>query len=219
MISVANVVLEVLKEDETAFEACVADILNYSAYAEKIHKLVEEKTLKKVRKGTIVSALSRIVRNKLKTIGSFKPEVKIHNLSVKAPLYTLVYDKTADVQRRVSTLNPFLVSPSDIFSVTEGTTEILLSCAEKPKDFIKNHIGIIPKKEFENIVAVTAQFSEEYSNTPNLLHVLFTSIAHKRINLIYVVSGYTEITFLVEKKDMETTLKTLDEYTKPEKRI
>lgn len=216
MISVSNAVLEVLKEDEIALEACIDQLLNYSAYAEKILPLIEEKTFKNVKKGTIVAALSRIAKKKLKNIPSLKPEVKIHNLSVKAPLYTLVYDKTSDVQRRVSTLNPFLVSPTDIFSITECTTEILLSCSEKPKEFIKKHIGIIPKKELENIVAVTAQFSEKYSEIPNLLHVLFTALAHKRINLMYVVSGYTEISFLVERKNMEETLKTLDEYTKPE---
>ena len=216
MISVSNAVLEVIKEDEIALEACIQDLLNYSAYAEKIQKLVEEKTFKKVKKGTIVAALSRIAKRKLKDIPLLKPEVKIHNLSVKAPLYTMVYNKTSDVQRRVSTLNPFLVSPADIFSVTECTTEILVSCSEKPREFIKKHIGIIPKKEFENIVAITAQFSEQYSEIPNLLHVLFTALAHKRINLMYVVSGYTEISFLVERKNLEETLKTLDGYTAPE---
>ncbi len=214
MISVASAVFELLQEDETALEACIDDVLNYSAYADKIHAFVEKKTFKEVKRGTIVAALSRIARKKLKDIPTYKPDIRVHNLSVKAPLATLVYDKTSDVQRRVATLNPFLVAPSDIFSVTEASTEILLTCSEKSREFIKKHIGILPKKEVENIVAITAQFSEEYATIPNVLHALFSSIAHKRINLVYVVSGYTEISFLVDKIDMEQTLKTLDVYTK-----
>jgi aspartokinase len=217
MISVSNAVLKLLQEDETAYEASIAGLLNYSAYAESILPQIEEATFKKVKKGTIVAALSRIARKRLQDVTPFKPVVRIHNLGVKAPLFALVYDKSADVQRRVATLNPFLVSPNDIFSVTECTTEIIVCCSEKPKEFIKNHIRIIPKKEMDNISAVTAQFAEKYAEMPNLLHTLFTALAHKRINLMYVVSGYTEISFLVEKKDMEETLKTLDVYTKPEK--
>ena len=219
MISVTNATLEVLKEDETALEACLQGLLNYSAYAEKIRTQIEEKTFKTVKKGTIVAALSRINRGKLKDLPSFKPNIQIHNLSIKSPLDTMVYSKTADVQRRVATLNPFLVSPNDIFAVTEATTEILISCSETSKVFIKNHIGIIPKKEFENVAAITAQFSEELSNIPNFLHVLFTALAHKRINLLYVVSGYTEVTFLVDKENMEETIKILDTYTPKKKQV
>lgn len=214
MITISQVVLNILQQDDVAREACLTGVLNFSAYADKIHKNVEEKTLKKVHKGTIVVALSRIAKSKLKNLPTFKPEVQIHNLGVRSPLYILIYDKSSDVQRRVATLNPFLVSPTDIFSVTEGSAEVMLSCSEKSRDFVKKHIGILPKKEVENAVAITAQFSEEQSNTPNILHALFSALAYKRINLIYVVSAYTEISFLVSKTDMDETLKTLDEFTK-----
>lgn len=219
MLTTSTVVLQILQQDNVAREACMAGLLNFSAYADTIHTQVEEISLKKVNKGTIVVALSRIAKNKLQDIPSFTPEVKIHSLGVRSPLYILIYDKTSDVQRRVATLNPFLVSPTDIFSTTEGSAEIMLSCSEKSRDFIKKHIGILPKKEVENAVAITAQFTEEQSNTPNLLHVLFSALAYKRINLIYVVSGYTEISFLVDKKDMDDTIKTLDVYTKEKKKV
>lgn len=213
MITVSQAVLTTLQQDEIAREACINGVLNFSAYSEKIHKTIENKTLKKVNKGTIVVALSRIAQNKLQNLPSLKPDVSIHNLGVRSPLYILIYDKTSDVQRRVATLNPFLVSPTDIFSVTEGSAEIVVSCTEKSREFIKKHIGILPKKEVENAVAITAQFTEEQSEKPNILHTLFSAIAYKRINLIYVVSGYTEISFLVAKKDMDETMKTLDEFT------
>lgn len=213
MITISKAVLFILQQDDVAREACINDILNFSAYADKIHKTVESKAMKKVNKGTIVVALSRIAKNTLQNLPSFRPEVKIHSLGVRSPLYTLVYDKTSDVQRRVATLNPFLVSPTDIFSVTDGSAEVMLSCSEKSRDFIKKHIGILPKKEVGNAVAITAQFTEKESNTPNILHVLFSALAYKRINLIYVVSGYTEISFLVDKKDMDEVIKTLDTYT------
>lgn len=214
MITVSDVVLKIFQQDDVAREAAIDGVLNLSAYAEKIQGQIEEETMKNVNKGTIVVTLSRITKSKLQNLPLFRPAVRIHNLGVRSPLYILVYDKTSDIQRRVSTLNPFLVSPSDIFSVTEGSVEVVLSCSEKSRDFIRKHIGILPKKEFQNAVAITAQFSEEDSHTPNVLHTLFSALAYRRINLIYVVSGYTEITFLVDKKDMDKTSKTLDNFTK-----
>ena len=214
MITVSAVVLQILQQDDVAREAALAGVLNLSAYAEKIKPEVEEKSVKEVSKGTIVVNLSRITKGKLANLPLFKPDVKIHNLDIRSPLYILIYDKTSDIQRRVATLNPFLVSPTDIFSVTEGSAELVLSCSEKSRDFIKKHIGILPKKEFENAVAVTLQFSEEQANTPNVLHTLFSALTYKRINLIYVVSGYTEITFLVNKKDVDETTKILDQFTR-----
>lgn len=219
MITVSDVVLRILQQDDVAREAAIEGLLNLSAYAGKIHSEIEEKTMKQVNKGTIIVTLSRITKKKLRNLPLFKPNVKIHNLGVRSPLYILVYDKTSDIQRRVATLNPFLVSPTDIFSVTEGSAEVVLSCSEKSRDFIKKHIGILPKKEFEDAVAVTAQFSEEQANTPNVLHTLFSALAYNRINLLYVVSGYTEITFLVDKKDSDATTKTLDTFTKLDKTI
>jgi|SRR3989344_6222959 len=214
MITVPQTVLKILQQDDVAREACIDGVLNFSAYAQKIHRRVEEETMKKVNKGTIVVALLRVAKAKLGELPALQPDVRIHNLGVRSPLYILIYDKTSDVQRRIATLNPFLVSPTDIFSVTEGSAELILSCSEKSRDFIKKHIGILPKKEFENAVAITAQYSEEVSNMPNVLHTLFSALAYKRINLLYVVSGYTEITFLVEKKDADQTTKTFDTFTK-----
>lgn len=213
MISVTNAVLDIIKEDEVALEACLYGLLNYSAYADKIQKQVEKKTFKEVKKGTVVAAISRLAQKKLKDIPSYRPQIKISNLTIQSQLYALVYTKTSDVQRRVATLNPFLVSPTDIFSITEGTTEIVLACTETSHEFIKNHIGIIPKKEMVDIVAITVRLSEKISNSPNVLHVLFTALAHKRINLLYVVSGYTEISFLLEKKDMEQAIKAIDVFS------
>ncbi len=214
MITISDAVLQIIQQDDVAREAALGGVLNLSAYADKIQGEVEERLFKEVSKGTIVVNLSRIIKSRLNNLTSLKPDVKIHNLGIRSPLYILVYDKTSDIQRRVATLNPFLVAPTDIFSVTEGSAELILSCSEKSRDFIKKHIGILPKKEFENAVAITLQFSEEQAGMPNLLHTLFSNLAYKRINLIYVVSGYTEITFLVNKSDVDETTKILDKFTK-----
>lgn len=211
MIKVTDVVADLIKEDELALEALRADLLNLSAYAEKIHQRVENITFKDIKKGTIVVALSRI-KNNLPEKESFNPEVVIKNLSLKSSLSAITYEKTADIQRKMAVLHPFLLPMNDLFSVTEGPSEVTLVCSEKSKDIILKHFGSKPKLEAENLVAITAEFDSKYIEVPNVLFTLMKSLANKRINLVEVISTLTEVSFVISQENMEQTMKILNAY-------
>lgn len=211
MIKVTDTVLELIQADELARETLRAGLLNLSAYADKIKKNVENLTLKEVKKGTIVVALSRIKGNL--TAGPLQtPEIQINNLSVKSSLCVYTYEKTADTQRKIAVLNPFLLPMNDLFSVTEGQSEITIIFAEKSKELIENHFQIKPKSKYEDAVSISVQFSKKFADQPNFLYGLLRSLAAKRINLIEIVSTFTEITFILTKEDLETAMKVLNAF-------
>ncbi len=212
MIKVPDTVADLLSNDEIASEAFRAGLLNLSAYADQIKPQVEKLTFKEVKKNTIVVALSRLAKDTKSNLPALKPQVKLTNLSVKSPVVSLTYDKTVDMQRRVGTLHPFLISSNDLFALSEGPNEITLFCTEKAKESIKKHLGDVPVHEASSLVAISAQYTENYTNTPNVMHVLFSSLAAKRINLIEIVSTYSEVTFIVQKGDMEAVVKILNVY-------
>lgn len=212
MITVAQAVSEMVTKDELASEALAAGMLNLSAYTDIIHKQVEKATFKEVKRGTIVVALSRLAKLPSKGKKPLKPDVKIDNLSVKSALCSLTYDKTLDTQRNVAVLNPFKVSISDLFSVTESASEITLICTQRVLASVRQHMGP-PKSEVGDLVAVTAYVGKKYARLPNLHYVLFSALASKRIPIVEIVTSYTEISFIVDKKDMEETVKTLNVYS------
>lgn len=213
MLKISDAVAELLRNDAVALEAYRANLLNLSAYADKIHSAVEKMTYKEVKRGTIVVAISRIAKTSLKKVPALKPDIKISNLSVKSPVYSLTYTKTADVERRISTLNPFLVTPNDLFAVTDGASEIVLICTQKAVDLIKGHIEVKPKNEINDLVALTVQFPESYNKTPNILYVLFSALAGRRINVVNLISTFSETSFIVNKKDLETVVAIFNVYT------
>lgn len=214
MIKVPDVVENILKNNDIALEALRADLLNISAYSANIQKQVEEQALKPVKKGTIAMAISRLSKKILKNTPQMKPNVVIEHIRVNEPFSLLVWDKTFDVQRKVSTLYPFVVSANDLPAITGGLSEVLLFCLENAKEKVLKHFGIKPKEIVDNIVGVSAQFSKEYLETPNIFYALFVALAAKRINIIDIVSTRTEIVFFVRKKDMEETVKALNVYSK-----
>ena len=212
MLKVTDTVLELIKADELALESARAKLLNFSAYAEKIHPLVENLTKKPVQKGTIVVALSRIAKSKDLVSSQFKPDIKLTNLSIKSSLSALTYQKTADIQRKISVLNPFQISLGDLFSLTEGPTEVTLILSENAKDKLIKQLATNPISEKENLVAITAQFDPKYADTPNNFFVLFSALAAKRISIVEVISTYKEISFIVNKENMESALSALNVY-------
>lgn len=213
MIKITDVVLDLIQTDELAAECLRTGLLNLSAYADKIHQRVENAAKKPVQKGTIVVALSRIVKN-LPTAPLLNPDVKLTDLNMKSSLTVLTYKKTADMERKISVMNPFLLSISDLFSVTDGPEEITIVCSDKAKNEIIRLAGINvePKIEINNLVAITASLPPEDINRPNVLYTLLSSLAAKRVNIIEIVSTYTEISFIIKKEDMETAFKALNLY-------
>lgn len=211
MIKVTDTVLELIQADELALETLRAGLLNLSAYADKIRKNVENVTYKDVKKGTIVVALSRIRKN-LPAAPLQTPEIQIDNLSVKSSLCVYTYEKTVDIQRKIAVLNPFLLPMNDLFSVTEGQSEVTIIFAQKSKELIEKHFQIKPKVKCDDTVAISVQFAKKFADQPNFLYGLLRTLAVKRINLIEIVSTFTEITFIITKEDLETTMKVLNAF-------
>lgn len=212
MIKVTDVVLEIIEADELALEAMRAGLLNFSAYTNNIHKRIEDIAKKPVQKGTIVVALSRIAKNPSLKAAPLKPNVSLTDLSIRSSLCALTYEKTADMQRKVAVLHPFQIAPHELFTIAENPTEITLVVGQKAKEKITKQFDAKPKAIVENLVAITVQYSEKLSSTPNIHFVLLSSLAAKRIAIAALLTTFTETTFVLKKEAMEEAMKVLNSY-------
>lgn len=211
MIKVSDIVLELLMEDNLAREAYLLGILNLSAYAEHIQEEVEERTLKPIRKGTIIVALSRIDK-KLLQQDPLQPKVVINNICVKSALCEITYEKTTSNLNKLAHLNTAWIGKREFFALTEGLAEITIICPKEASVTIMKHFGSTPKVEFEKLVAVTVRFSADYLNVPNTIFTLMASLAAQRINIIEVVSTFTEISFIVRQEELEKSIAALNKH-------
>lgn len=212
MIKVTDIVLDILKTDELASESMQAGLLNLSAYAQKIHSQVENLTKKPVKKGTIVVALSRLAASSRELKTPLKPEIKLSNIAIRSSLSAVIFDKTADIQRKLAVLHPFQISINEIFGISEGPNEITLIYDEKAQEKIQKSFSTEAKFEFKDLVAITVQYTQEYAKMPNIYYVLLSALAAKRINIFDMITTYTEISFIIKKENMEDALKALNVY-------
>jgi hypothetical protein len=211
MLRITDAVEQILLEDSFVVEAMQRGILNVSAYAKEIHKAVEMKTMKPVKHGTIVVALSRISATTNQQ--DFNPHVVIDNFNVTSSITEITFERTKASIDKLSGLNNVLVNSGEFFTVTEGLHEITLLCTEKVKNHVTDHFAIEPKVVINDLVAISVRFSVEYMHTPNTIYSLIGALAVRNINVIEIVSTYTELTFIIYKNEMEKTIQSLNTYS------
>lgn len=208
MITIAQIVENLVSEDEVALEALRANILNLSAYAKQIRPTIEKKLYKNIRIGSIVTALSRL-KERISQLPSLRAPVHIEDMSIKSPLCEITYEVTDGISQIVGRLST-QYSSKGFFTFTRGIGEITIIMSQTLKKIILSNIEVKPKGLYDDLSAITVRFNErEYVEVPNMIYTLVAAIAGKRINLIEVVSTFTELTFIVRQKDMKETIEIL----------
>lgn len=211
MITVMQAVQEIMQSSEYALEAIRQGVFNRTAFAKKIQKEVEDRTMKKVNVNTIVVTLLRIEKN-LEKLPLLQPAVYISDLNIKSPIYEITFEMTSAILKRITELPISSYLQSGYFSITQGNREITIICSENLKESIMSKLKIKPKSEYKNLTGITASFSKEYINIPNVIYTILGKLASKRINLTEIVSTYTELTFIFDSKYTQEAVEALKPY-------
>ncbi|MFY9462754.1 MAG: hypothetical protein WAP52_01055 [Candidatus Sungiibacteriota bacterium] len=216
MIKISGVVEGIIRQDEVALSAFNSGYLNLSAYAASIRREVEVRAKKPVRVGSIVVALSRLKKSGGKTDKrkSLLPEVVIEDLSVKSGLVEIAFDRTAGNLARLRELyRDSAINAGDFFMVTQGTGEITIIALETALPHIMRVMRPARSKAtIRNLVGLTARFDEKYLAIPNVVFVFVRRLALKHINIVEIVSTYTELTFIIDQKDLQEAFLALNEF-------
>ncbi len=217
MIKISQVIEEIFKGDDIAREALKLGYLNMSAYAKKIAPQISSRLYKPVSVGSIVVSMSRI-RGKFLDEPDYRPPVKIEELSLRANLSEITYEKTKEAVIAAAKLNTLIVNPEAFFAITQGTHELTVICDSAHLDQIVNQFPAPPKGRYMDLTAITVRFIEqEYIEIPNMLFTLISALASSRINIIEIVSTYTELSFVVRNNDAQRLISALSQFLVPQK--
>lgn len=212
MKTVTDSVRSILFSSDTALEAMRSGILNLSAYACVIKPMVEKETWKQVKAGTITVALSRIAAQ-LQTVEPLRPAVTISDLSIQSDLSDISFEKTEKLLELLPQLQTALHHKRrGVFVQTIGMSEVTFITSAELKDVLLQTIHEEPKSMYEGLVGITVGFDTKYLSLPNVIYSLISTVASKRINIIEIVSTYTELMFVVEAKDREECVRTLEKH-------
>jgi aspartokinase len=219
MHKISDTVYSILFNSETAFESYRMGFLNLRAYARDIQKEVEEITKKPVKIGTIVVALSRF-SDSIKKTTPIKPPIIFDEISIKAPLSDITFENTKiNLELARSFLKKLENAEDQFFTMTQGVTEITFLISNELSPKLLKHFSAKPKVISSNLAGINVRFSEKYLNLPNVIYAILAKLAIKKINLVEIVSTYTELTMIFNQEDLVKAFNELNKLFKRESTI
>jgi hypothetical protein len=209
MINIAQITENILLQDDVALAAARKGILNLSSYARSIQPQIRVVLLKDVQEGSIVAALSRLVTGLDTTL----PEITdvIQSLAVQSNLEGITYERSVEVASNIRKVyHQINIDDHTFLTVTQGINEVTIVAESQVAQVFRSKLeGARKIYDKANLVGITAKFKVGNLEIPNLIYTLTRRLAYKAVNIIEVVSTATELTYIIDRKDLEIALSQL----------
>lgn len=205
MITVATAVERVIKKRPYVEEALAEGIMNLSALARLILPEVREITFKKVQKGAVLMALKRMPKT-IKTTTKVKSVLKkSHDLITRSSLVEFtVLNSDFSVGKHRKIIEVAESTGQYFLTITQGMFETTVIVSQEIGDQIKKILG---KKQiifnFDNLSSVTVRLPGKNTLTPGVYYSILKILAWEGINIVEVVSTFSEFTIILEDREME----------------
>lgn len=206
MRKISEIVENIIEGDDIVKAIASRGLLNSRAYARTIQKEIEKELYKDVKLGSITTAVSRYISevNPIK----LPPQKDIQQISVQTNLDGITYERSEETSTLIQKIYKSLsVDHKTYLTVTQGINEITIIAETSIIDIFRKkldkHSSIY---DISNIVGITIKFGLKYMEIPNLFYFLIQKLALKDINIIEIVSTATEVTFIIDKKDLSISL-------------
>jgi len=209
MQKISDAVAQIMKNDDLIRVVAQKGLLNHRAYAKQIMPQVEDICFKEVKLGSVTTAVTRYA-DSLQPIPTPLKE-DILRISVQKNLSGLTYERTEETSERIRNFyKDFADSADSYVTVTQGINEITLIANDTIIKKIKNELdGYRTIYDITDIAGISVKFDIKYMEIPNLFYSLIRKLALKNINIIEIVSTATELTFIMNEKDVPLALDSL----------
>lgn len=209
MISISDVLNEIISTYPFVEEGLSKGIVNYSAFAREIKPQIEKRLYKTIKEGAIVMALKRISSklNKPKSAGN----INLTDLTVRSNLSEFTFQNSQTLLEKTRQLLSSIGTKQDLFcTLSEGireTTFIISSVlAGKIRMLFKQEQLVV---NINNLSSITIRLPKEVVYIPGVYYQILKRLAWENINVIEVLSTYTEVTIVVENKNVDRSFSEL----------
>ncbi len=220
MVSIARICEKMIAQKPFLQEALSSGIINYGALAETMMKDVEQEFGKKVKHAAVMMALRRL-QEKLQHMPITSPKFTSDcDLTIKSDLFEITIVRHPLTYKLIHRFYD-LVDPrsGDFLTITTGTHEITIICNKKYKQkFLKMIVKDDLLIEIDDLAALTLKLPKHGVEMPGVFYLITRALTWENINIVEIVSTYTEDTLILKNKDVarayQILLETIKENTK-----
>jgi aspartokinase len=202
MVTISHLVEKFVNERPLLLQAIEQDIVSFGNLAEKLEEEIASELKKNVNRSAVVMALRRYAEKVRKT-GTL-PKFNFHSeIIMKTNLCDIAVQKSQTItsaMQRIQKIPDF--SQGDTFNLIHGNYEVSIITNMKHLARMKKELSAekIIKTEAE-LVALSLRFSKEFLYTPGVIATLVQRLTWEDINIYELISTFTELTFIISKKD------------------
>lgn len=206
MITVPQIVGDIIKNSPILSESIEEGFANYSNIARKIKPEIEEKLYKKVTLGSIIMALKRLKPNKAsKTNNLSRALEKITDLSLRSNLISLTFSNSPTLFKNNSLLLDIASgTPNSFITISHGIYETTIFLSRNLEgEALKVFKNEALKLQEGNLSSITLILPKESIDTPGIHYSVFKKLFSRGINVFETISSYTELTIFLRSEDTE----------------
>ena len=209
MISIKNCVDKIVSDNLFLEDSLYNDYLNLSSFALYILPRIKQMTKKEVTIWSIKVALSRIAKEKQKSIKYQK--IDYDNIFIKKNISVISLnnsDRSINSIKKVQLLN--LWTDKNYFWVIQWITETDIVYSKNLKAWVEKLINKCDiKLKLGDLWAIWIHLDEELFDSIWVIYNFTKKLAFYNINIINILSTYTEIVFIVNEKDLKKAFEVL----------
>ena len=202
MVTISHVVQKLVNDKVFIQEPMSRGIVSYGSLAEQLKPEIEKELGKEVKTHAIVMALYRyaetLQQTHKKIFFNYSSEI-----IMKTDMCDISVIRSSTLLNKIVKLyNIVKFETGDILNVVHGRYEVSIVTNERYKkkllEFLKGEKILNVE---DNLVSLTLTFTKDFLYTPGVLFNIIRNIAWDDINIFEIVSTYTELTFIIHKKD------------------
>jgi aspartokinase len=205
MRTIAASIRSILERSPAMAEALSDGIINYSGLARKLKPQLEKEHLKTFTEGAIVMALKRIGNVNPLSRSQVHIAKTVRNITVRSNLVEYAFQNSRSLLKVQEKLLALAEKEEDSFvNFAPGIfeTAIIISAPlEKTLQELTKQESCI--KQFHTLSSISIRFHPDTALIPGIYYPFFQALAWHGINFIEIVSGFSELTFVFEDKEVD----------------
>ena len=216
MVTVSHLVEKIIEQKPFIQEALSNGIINNAALADQMLPEIEKELKKKVKFSAVNMAIRRLSE---KLEQSFISKAKFNNnsdLTLKSNLIEITVYKMEYSQEYIGKLYSLVdIKGGDFLTITQGLHELMIITNEKyEQKILEMFPNKLIKKSIKNLSSITINIPEESIETIGLFYIVTRALNWENINIVDIVSTFTEMTFIIKEEDTARSFNVLKELIK-----
>ena len=216
MVTVSHLVEKIIEQKPFIQEALSNGIINNAALADQMLPEIEKELKKKVKFSAVNMAIRRLSEKLEQSFISKAKFDKNSDITLKSNLIEITVYKMEDSQEYIKELYSLVdIKGGDFLTITQGLHELMIITNEK---YEKKILGMFPnkliKKSIKNLSSITINIPEESIETIGLFYIVTRALNWENINIVDIVSTFTEMTFIINEEDTARSFNVLKDLIK-----